>query len=69
MFPLCSCEKMKENINILCFREDKPALSKLTEAIKTNFNDRGDEVRFSHRIVKFLSPSQSYIHIYVSGMV
>ncbi|CAG5118956.1 unnamed protein product [Candidula unifasciata] len=25
--------------------EDKPALSKLTEAIKTNFNDRSDEIR------------------------
>jgi len=25
--------------------DDKPNLSKLTEAIKTNFNDRGDEIR------------------------
>merc|ERR1712219_107683 len=25
--------------------EDKPALSKLVEAVKTNFNDRGDELR------------------------
>lgn len=26
--------------------EDKPNLAKLTEAVKTNFNDRADEVKF-----------------------
>lgn len=28
-------------------REDKGALAKLVEAVKTNYNDRYDEVRFS----------------------
>lgn len=31
---------------ISCFREDKNALSKLCEAVKTNFNDRFDEVSY-----------------------
>lgn len=30
------------------FREDKAALAKLVEAIKTNYNDRYEEVSLSH---------------------
>lgn len=32
-----------------CCREDKGALAKLVEAVKTNYNERYDEVRYSWR--------------------
>lgn len=35
---------------LIDFSEDKAQLSKLVEAVKTNFNDRADEVRNWHLV-------------------
>lgn len=37
--------------------EDKGALAKLVEAVKTNYNDRYDEVRISVPLALFVSTS------------
>lgn len=55
-----------------CSREDKGALTKLTDTVKTNFNDRFDEVNFyflckSHYV--FLPAFIRYFTLYCSMFV
>ena len=40
---------------VLCFREDKSALNKLVEAVRTNYNDRYDEVSLYNHVQIILS--------------